>query len=52
MSEANHELKIGDLDDGGVYVGISATNGKALHAALKDEPEYLSLSAAYAAVLN
>ena len=33
---------IGDLDNGGVYVGKSATTGKDLHAALADEPEYLT----------
>lgn len=32
--------EIGDLDDGGVYVGLSAENGKPLHAALADLPEY------------
>jgi hypothetical protein len=31
---------IGDLDDGGVYVGLSAENGKPLHAALADLPDY------------
>jgi hypothetical protein len=35
-------LKIGDLDDGGVYVGKSRTTGEDLHAALADEPKYLT----------
>jgi hypothetical protein len=34
--------KIGDLDNGGVYVGKSATTGEDLHASLADEPEYLT----------
>jgi hypothetical protein len=38
--------KIGDLDDGGVYVGLSASDGKALHAALADEPDYLTFDEA------
>ena len=33
-------LQIGDLDDGGTYVGLSAENGKPLHAALADLPDY------------
>src|ERR1035437_4481282 len=37
---ASAGLKIGDLDDGGIYVGLSAENGKPLHAALADLPEY------------
>ena len=41
--------QIGDLDDGGVYVGKSATTGKDLHAALADEPEYLTYGDAFAA---
>jgi hypothetical protein len=32
--------EIGDLDDGGIYVGLSAENGKPLHAALADLPDY------------
>ncbi len=40
MAEAEQELKIGDLDDGGIYVGLSAEDGRPLHAALADEPEY------------
>jgi hypothetical protein len=43
------EIRIGDLDDGGVYVGKSATDGKDLHAALADEPEYLDFAEAFAA---
>jgi hypothetical protein len=42
-------LEIGDLDDGGVYVGLSASSGKPLHAALADEPEYLTHEKALAA---
>ena len=41
--------QIGDLDGGGVYVGKSATNGKDLHAAIADEPEYLTFDEAFAA---
>src|ERR1700683_3951830 len=42
-------LKIGDLHDGGVYVGLSAEDGKPLHAALADEPKYLTVDEAIAA---
>ena len=42
--------QVGDLDDGGVYVGKSATTGLPLHAALADEPEHLTFGAALAAV--
>src|ERR1039458_2364577 len=42
-------LKIGDLDDGGVYVGKSTTNGKDLHAALADEPKYMTYGEAFEA---
>jgi hypothetical protein len=39
MSEGGaKEIQIGDLDDGGIYVGLSAENGKPLHAALADLP--------------
>src|ERR1017187_11013110 len=41
--------KIGDPDDGGVYVGLSATDGKPLHAALADLPEYKTYEEALAA---
>ena len=41
--------QIGDLDGGGVYVGKSATNGKDLHAALGDEPKYLTFGEAFEA---
>jgi hypothetical protein len=41
--------KIGDLDDGGVYVGLSAEDGKPLHAALADEPDYKTYEEALAA---
>jgi len=49
MSEAKEEMKIGELDGGGVYVGKSATDGKPLHAALADEPEYLTFDEAFEA---
>jgi hypothetical protein len=49
MTEAIQVLKIGDLDDGGVYVGLSASTGKPLHAALADEPEYMTYEEAVAA---
>ena len=42
MTDVKQELKIGDPDDGGVYVGPSATDGRPLHAALADEPELLT----------
>lgn len=42
-------LQIGGLDGGGVYVGKSATTGKDLHAALADEPEYLTFDEAFEA---
>ncbi len=35
-------LQIGDPHDGGVYVGLSATDGRPLHAALADWPDYLN----------
>jgi hypothetical protein len=43
------EIKIGDPDDGGIYVGKSATTGKDLHTALADEPEYLGFDEAFEA---
>jgi hypothetical protein len=43
------ELQIGDLDDGGVYVGLSAEDGRPLHAALADLPEYKTYEGALAA---
>jgi hypothetical protein len=42
-------LQIGDPDDGGIYVGRSAEDGKPLHAALADEPKYLTYEDALAA---
>src|ERR1019366_9357047 len=42
-------IEIGDLDDGGVYVGLSAENGKPLHAALADLPDYKTYKEALAA---
>jgi len=41
--------KIGDLDDGGVYVGLSEEDDKPLHAVLSDEPKYLTFDEAFAA---
>jgi hypothetical protein len=41
--------EIGDLDDGGIYVGLSAENGKPLHAALADLPDYKAYKEALAA---
>src|ERR1035437_7787667 len=41
--------QIGDLDDGGIYVGPSAEDGKPLHAALKDLPDYKTYEEALAA---
>ena len=40
--------QVGDLDDG-VYVGLSAENGKPLHAALADLPDYKTYEEALAA---
>jgi len=42
-------IEIGDLDDGGIYVGLSAENGKPLHAALADLSEYKTFDEALAA---
>jgi len=42
-------FQIGDLDDGGVYVGLSAENGKPLHAAFADLPDYKTYEEALAA---
>jgi len=42
-------LWIGDLDDGGIYVGPSAEDGKPLHAALADLPDYKTYEEALAA---
>jgi hypothetical protein len=41
--------QVGDLDDGGTYVGLSAEDGKPLHAALADLPEYKTYEEALAA---
>jgi hypothetical protein len=46
---ASAGLKIGELDDGGIYVGLSAENGKPLHAALADLFEYKTFDEALAA---
>jgi hypothetical protein len=48
-AKANTAIEIGDLDDGGVYVGLSAENGKPLHAALADLPDYKTYEDALAA---
>ncbi|MGC2468045.1 MAG: hypothetical protein WA517_22835 [Candidatus Acidiferrum sp.] len=52
-SAANDTAKaapqIGDLDDGGIYVGLSAEDGRPLHAALADLPEYKTYEEALAA---
>src|SRR5579871_907184 len=42
-------LQIGDVDDGGVYVGLSAENGKPLHAALADLWDHMTYDEALAA---
>jgi len=47
--DSKEKRKIGDLDDGGVYVGKSATTGQDLHAAPADEPEYLTFDEAFEA---
>jgi hypothetical protein len=44
--------EIGDLDDGGVYVGASATTGEDLHCARADEPAFLTYAEAVAAALE
>jgi hypothetical protein len=41
-------LQIGDPDDGGIYVGPSAEDGKPLHAALADLREYKTYEEALA----
>jgi hypothetical protein len=41
--------QVGDPDGGGVYIGKSATTGKDLHAALADEPDYVTFDEAYEA---
>ena len=48
-SKSRAAPQIGDLDDGGVYVGLSAENGKPLHAALTDLPDYKTHEEALAA---
>lgn len=50
--DSKETKRIGDLDGGGVYVGKSATDGKDLHAALADEPEYLTYGEAFAAAIE
>jgi hypothetical protein len=46
---ARAALQIGDPDDGGIYVGTSAQDGRPLHAALADLPEYKTYEEALAA---
>ncbi len=41
--------QIGDLDDGGVYVGLSEENGRPLHAALADLPDWKTYEESLAA---
>src|ERR1044072_8657785 len=41
--------EIGDLDDGGVYVGKSATTGEDLHCVLSAEPAFMTFAEAFAA---
>ena len=48
-AKAKTAIEIGDLDDGGTYVGLSAENGKPLHAALADLPDYKTYEEALAA---
>ena len=48
-STAHTIPEIGDLDDGGIYVGPSAENGKPLHAALADLPDHKTYEEALAA---
>jgi len=48
-AKAKAALQVGDLDDGGVYVGLSAENGKPLHAGLADLPDYKTYEEALAA---
>jgi len=47
--KARAALQIGDPDDGGIYVGPSAQDGRPLHAALADLPEYKTYEEALAA---
>jgi hypothetical protein len=48
-STAHTMPEIGDPDDGGIYVGLSAEDGKPLHAAPADLPEYKTYEGALAA---
>jgi hypothetical protein len=41
--------RVGDLDDGGIYVGLSAETSRPLHAALADLPDYKTYEEALAA---
>jgi hypothetical protein len=46
---ARKELPVGELHDGGIYVGLSAENGNSLHAALADLPDHKTYEEALAA---
>ena len=48
-AKARAALQIGDPDDGGIYVGPSAEDGRPLHAALADLPDYKTYEEALAA---
>jgi hypothetical protein len=48
-AKAQAASQIGELDDGGIYVGLSAEDGQPLHAALQDLPGYKTYEAALAA---
>jgi hypothetical protein len=41
--------QIGEPDDGGIYVGLSASDDKPLHVALADEPQCLTFDEAFEA---
>ena len=49
VESATKDIQVGDPDDGGIYVGPSAENGKPLHAALADLPDYKTFDEALAA---
>jgi hypothetical protein len=48
-SARKEDVQIGDLDDGGIFVGLSAETGKPLHAALADLPGDMTYEEALAA---
>jgi hypothetical protein len=49
VSDPNTALQDGAPDDGGVYFGLSAEDGKSLHAAMADERQYRTYDGALAA---